>query len=41
MHLDHERTYKISGSITKNKKIRKNTRDQKICKTQYGINKEL
>lgn len=39
LHLDHSRGYKNQDSINKNRKIRKNTREQKIIKTSYGIKK--
>ncbi|QDO93959.1 glycosyltransferase [Formosa sediminum] len=40
IHLDHKRGYKTEESITKNKAIRKYTKDSKTVWTSYGINKE-
>lgn len=37
VHLDHARGYKTTESIQRNLNIRKNTRQQKIRKTPYGI----
>ena len=39
LHLDHSRGYAKKESILKNKNIRKNTRQQKIFWTPYGIEK--
>ena len=40
IHLDHKRGYKTPESIAKNQAIRKNTRDNKVAWTEYGIVKE-
>lgn len=37
VHLDHGRGYARPESIAKNRKIRKQTRDQKIIRTEHGI----
>lgn len=37
VHLDHKRGYKTSESIDKNRRIRKETREQKKKWTEYGI----
>ncbi|NAS32781.1 glycosyltransferase [Flavobacteriaceae bacterium R38] len=39
IHLDHERGYITPESVIKNRKIRKNTRDNKVKRTAYGIKK--
>lgn len=39
VHLDHARGYKTTESIQKNLNIRKHTRQEKIKKTPYGIQK--
>lgn len=40
LHLDHSRGYRTQESIDKNRSIRKNTRDNKVTRTPYGIEKE-
>ncbi|MFI2742438.1 glycosyltransferase family 2 protein [Zhouia sp. PK063] len=40
VHLDHKRGYKTPESIAKNQAIRKNTRNNKIKFTPFGIKKE-
>ena len=37
VHLDHGRSYAKRESISKNQQIRKQTRQQKIIKTEHGI----
>lgn len=37
VHLDHKRGYATKESIDKNKAIRRNTRKQKVIRTEYGI----
>lgn len=39
LHLDHKRSYKTPESISKNVKIRRETRDKKQVWTFYGITK--
>ncbi|RPD98224.1 glycosyltransferase [Aureibaculum marinum] len=39
IHLDHPRGYKTKESINKNLKIRENTRNSKVIKTPFGIEK--
>ena len=39
LHLDHARGYKTKESLEKNLAIRKFTRDNKVVKTPYGIEK--
>lgn len=39
VHLDHKRGYKNKESIEKNQQIRKHTRDAKVIKSPYGIEK--
>jgi glycosyltransferase involved in cell wall biosynthesis len=40
LHLDHPRGYKTKESLDKNMEIRKFTKDKKVIKTPYGIEKE-
>lgn len=40
VHLDHKRGYKTPESIAKNQSIRKETRQQKLKWTSYGITKK-
>lgn len=40
VHLDHKRGYKTPESIAKNQTIRKETRQQKLAWTAYGITKK-
>ena len=37
VHLDHGRGYARPDSIAKNRAIRKHTRDEKVTRTEYGI----
>lgn len=39
LHLDHPRGYKTKESLDRNLAIRKNSRDNKVIKTPYGIEK--
>jgi glycosyltransferase involved in cell wall biosynthesis len=39
IHLDHKRGYKTKQSIERNLAIRKNSKDNKVIKTPYGIEK--
>ncbi len=39
VHLDHKRGYKTPESIAKNLSIRRETRNQRVVWTHYGINK--
>ena len=39
IHLDHPRGYNTKESIEKNQKIREHTRNKKVIKTPYGIEK--
>ncbi|WP_010521744.1 glycosyltransferase family 2 protein [Aquimarina agarivorans] len=39
LHLDHPRGYKTKESLDRNLAIRKHTKDHKVIKTRYGIEK--
>ncbi len=41
VHLDHGRGYASPESIAKNKSIRKHTREQRIKRTDHGIDTVL